>query len=69
MCIRDRLIHGDQPDLSGGIHFVGSARHAVYIEIAAYKKYIEKLRRSMGWPELVPGYFDSIQVDRQGKAA
>lgn len=65
----EALIHGDQPDLSGGIRFVGSARHAVYIEIAAYKKYIEKLRRSMGWPELVPGYFDGIQVDRQGALA
>jgi hypothetical protein len=58
----DKLIREDRPDLSGGIHFIDSDRHKVYIEIHAYKKYVEKLRRQMGWPELKPGFFDAIKL-------
>ncbi|MDX5366141.1 MAG: NAD(P)-binding domain-containing protein, partial [Alphaproteobacteria bacterium] len=36
----DTLVSEDRPDLSGGIKFVGSARHATYVEIDAYRKQI-----------------------------
>lgn len=58
----DRLIATDRPDMSGGIRFVKSARHDAYIEIAAYKKYIEQLRRQMGWPALSPGCFAALRT-------
>ncbi|AXQ28512.1 NAD(P)/FAD-dependent oxidoreductase [Solimonas sp. K1W22B-7] len=57
----ERRLHEDRPDLSGGIRFIDSDRTKGYIEIHAYKKHIEKLRRQMGWPELVPGFFDGVR--------
>lgn len=57
----EQLVRDDKPDLSGGIRFISSDRHKAYIEIHAYKRYIEKLRRRQGWPALVPGFFDAIR--------
>ncbi len=58
----DTLIRDDQPDLTRGIRFVASDRTQGYIEIHAYKKYLETLRRRMGWAGLQPGCFDAIRV-------
>lgn len=58
------LIRDDRPDLSGGLRFADSPRHKAYIEIGAYKRYIEKLRRRMGWPALQPGFFDAVRVHK-----
>jgi len=58
----DRLIAQDQPDLTGGIRFVGSARHAAYVEIAAYRKHMRRLRKQLGWPALAPGCFDQAKA-------
>mgnify|MGYP000098897862 CR=1 FL=1 len=58
----ERHLREDRPDLSGGIKFIESDRTKGYIEIHAYKKYIEKLRGRMGWPELVPGFFDTVRA-------
>jgi cation diffusion facilitator CzcD-associated flavoprotein CzcO len=57
----NRLIKDDWPDLSGGLHFIDSDRHKAYIEINAYKRYIDKLRQRQGWPALAPGYFDALR--------
>lgn len=59
----DSLIASDQPDLRGGIKFVNSARHATYVEISAYRKHMKKLRRKLGWPELVDGVFETLRVN------
>jgi hypothetical protein len=59
----DRLAATDTPDLSGGIRFVASDRHATYVEIDAYRKYMKKLRRKLGWPALEPGAFAAQRVD------
>ncbi|MER5936716.1 NAD(P)-binding domain-containing protein [Streptomyces sp. NPDC001928] len=58
----ERLIRDDRPDLSGGIKFVGSDRHAAYIEVRAYKKYLRSLSRRMGWAPLTPGMFDGVRT-------
>lgn len=47
----DELVKVDEPDLSGGLKFVKSARHEVYLEAHALKTYLRKLRRRMGWGE------------------
>ena len=57
----ERHLLEDNPDLTGGIKFIESDRTKGYIEIHAYKSYIEKLRRKLGWPALAPGFFDSIR--------
>lgn len=64
----DRLAATDAPDLSGGIHFVASDRHATYVEIAAYRKYMRRLRKKLGWPPLEPGDFAVQRVDRNEAA-
>ena len=53
----------DSPDLSGGIHFVASDRHATYVEIDAYRKYMRRLRKKLGWPALEAGAFAAQRVD------
>lgn len=58
----DALIRDDAPDLSGGVRFVDSDRHKAYVEIQAFKNYIEKLRVRMNWPRLKPGFFDAIRA-------
>jgi hypothetical protein len=62
----DALIAEDNPDLSGGLKFVKSQRHEVYLEAHALKSYLKQLRRKMGWPELSETYYDHL---RTGAAA
>jgi cation diffusion facilitator CzcD-associated flavoprotein CzcO len=58
----DRLVAADRPDLTGGIHFVGSDRHATYVEISAYRKHMAKVRTQLGWPDLHDGVFDQLRT-------
>lgn len=58
----DSLIRDDRPDLTGGIHFVGSDRHSTYVEISAYRKHMAKVRKQLGWPDLTDGVFDRLRV-------
>ncbi len=39
----------DRPDLSGGLKYVKSARHATYVKKTAIKRYSERLMEEMGW--------------------
>ncbi|MET8978286.1 NAD(P)-binding domain-containing protein [Streptomyces sp. NPDC004539] len=57
-----KLVREDRPDLSGGIRFVGSDRHAAYVEIRAYRKYLRSLTRRLGWADMSPGMFDGIRA-------
>jgi len=57
----DALIAKDDPDLSGGLKFVKSQRHEVYLEAHALKSYLKRLRRRMGWPELSETTYDSLR--------
>lgn len=63
----DALIASDNPDLSGGLTFVQSQRHEVYLEAHALKSYLKRLRKRMGWPELTETFYDSLR-QQQGSA-
>ncbi|NBM17437.1 NAD(P)/FAD-dependent oxidoreductase [Streptomyces sp. GC420] len=63
-----RIIRSDRPDLSGGIRFIGSDRHASYVEVRAYKKHLRALTRRMGWTGLTPGMFDAARTGAHGRA-
>lgn len=65
----DRLITADRPDLTGGIHFVGSDRHATYVEIDAYRAHMARIRKRLSWPELKDGCFDALRVAASPRAA
>lgn len=65
----NRLIANDRPDLSGGIKFVGSSRHATYVEIDAYRKQMKRIRKRLGWNDLDDGCFDKLRIARARKAA
>ncbi len=55
------LIKAGQPDLSGGLRYVSSPRHAAYVQHDSFRAELEKLRRKMAWPALTPGYFDRLR--------
>lgn len=58
----DQLIQGDEPDLSGGIQFVNSDRHAVYLDARAFLAYLVKLRAELNWPALGDHLYDTLKV-------
>ncbi|HSC83458.1 MAG TPA: monooxygenase, partial [Pseudomonas sp.] len=64
----EQLIAQDNPDLSGGIHFIQSQRHEVYLEVHALKSYLHKLRRRFGWGDLADGYYASLRRTSSGMA-
>mgnify|MGYP003333446995 CR=1 FL=1 len=43
--------YNKNPDLSGGIKFVKSARHEGYVDATSIKKEFLKLIKNMGWAE------------------
>ncbi|WP_308189729.1 NAD(P)-binding domain-containing protein [Streptomyces sp. WAC 00631] len=65
----DRLIAEDQPRLSGGLRFLDSARHRCYVDARAYRRYLAKLRKQMGWRQLAPGMFDHLRVQTHSRKA
>jgi len=48
----EALIKSDDPDLSGGVNYVKSDRHANYINKSAYMKYLKKMDKRMKWTPL-----------------
>lgn len=54
----------DDPDLSGGIDYVDSDRHASYVEIDSYMRYLADLRDRLGWAD-----FDEVSYQRRGSVA
>ena len=42
----------DRPDLSGGIAYLDSPRHANYVNYEAYISYLAELRDRFAWPDL-----------------
>jgi len=56
----DCLIENDTPDLTGGLSFIDSDRHKSYIEINAYKKYLNKVSKKIGWNDLSHDFFEVL---------
>lgn len=52
----------DRPDLSGGINYVDSPRHAGYVGSQAYQSYLAELRDRFGWPDMDDGSFDGSRA-------
>ena len=48
----EQMIKSDDPDLSGGVNYVKSNRHANYINKGAYSKYLRKIDKKMKWVPL-----------------
>ena len=65
----DALISTDCPNLTGGIHFIATDRHATYVDGTAYRKQLKRVRRLLGWPELSPGCFDRLRAAGRAEAA
>ena len=56
LCMR---IQQHTPDLTGGVKYVESDRHATYANIDALKREYKALRKHMEWQEPRVGYFNS----------
>lgn len=55
----------DDPDLSGGIAYVDSPRHASYVESRTYQAYLASLRDRFGWPDVGEESFDRLRAGRE----
>jgi cation diffusion facilitator CzcD-associated flavoprotein CzcO len=58
----NQLVATEQVDLTGGIKFADSARHATYVDSATYRAQLRKLRTRLGWPQLEAGSFASLKA-------
>lgn len=54
------MASSEQPDLSGGIKFAASPRHATYVDSAAYRAHLSKLRTKLGWGQVQAGAFTKL---------
>jgi amino acid transporter len=50
----------DRPDLSGGIDYIDSPRHANYVESHAYQAYLAELRDRFSWNDVDEETFDDL---------
>lgn len=57
----EHLIAHDDPDLTGGINFIKSQRHEVYLEVHALKEQLRKLRQRFAWGDLDDGYYTALR--------
>jgi cation diffusion facilitator CzcD-associated flavoprotein CzcO len=64
----DRMIATEQPDLSGGIRFVGSPRHRFYVDARSFRKELDRVSERMGWDPLRPGVFAELFGGEPSKA-
>ncbi|WP_108976351.1 NAD(P)-binding domain-containing protein [Leptospira ryugenii] len=58
----DQLIEKDFPLLNGGIKYLNTGRHSVYVNQVAYKQYRSKVQKKMGWPEIKSGQFQRSKI-------
>lgn len=63
------MIKTDRPDLSGGVHYLNSARHANYINKDSYKQYLERVWKNMGWPGVSADTFKDSTSDASPEGA
>lgn len=56
-----QLKASDDPDLSGGIAYIDSPRHASYVETGAYTGYLAGLRDRFGWPDPGDRFYDGVR--------
>ena len=61
------MVRDDRPDLTGGVRYVDSARHAGYVEINAFRKQIKRVRRRMGWPDIARGHYERASAQAQAR--
>ncbi len=59
---RQLLIAARQQDLSGGVRYIGSDRHATYVNMEKYRALLDGFAEEMGWGKLRPGYFQQYPV-------
>jgi amino acid transporter len=68
---RDDLLalkRSDFPDLSGGMSYVDSDRHSVYVEIETYVGYLASLRDRFEWADLDAETYATLRTDRAAVA-
>jgi hypothetical protein len=65
----DRLKSEDTPDLSGGIRYLDSPRHANYVNSHAYQTYLAELRDRFDWPDVTETTYMAAHEVRNSPAA
>jgi hypothetical protein len=58
----DQLKRDDLPDLSGGMRYLDSPRHASYVNSHAYQAYLAELRDRFNWPDTTEQTYAAMRV-------
>lgn len=53
---------GPDPDVSGGVRHLASDRHAAYVNLHAYQKAVDSLRKDFAWPAIDDKTFDHLRT-------
>jgi hypothetical protein len=53
---------GVDPDVSGGVKYKDSDRHAAYVQLQAFQKVSKAFRKEMGWPVVDQTMFEHLRV-------
>jgi hypothetical protein len=62
-----RLKSDDTPDLSGGMRYLDSPRHASYVNSQAYQAYLAELRDRFDWPDVTETTYATTHATTHGK--
>ncbi|WP_210592987.1 amino acid permease [Streptomyces sp. GESEQ-35] len=65
----DRLKSDDTPDLSGGMRYLDSPRHANYVNSHAYQTYLAELRDRFDWPYVTETTYSAAPAEQKAPAA
>lgn len=59
--LRQRFASPD-PDVSGGVRHINSDRHAAYVNLHAYQKAVDAMRKEFGWDPIDASSFDGLRA-------
>jgi hypothetical protein len=65
----DQLKRDDRPDLSGGIRYLDSPRHANYVNSHAYQVYLAQLRDRFDWPDITEETYQPVHPEQDSGSA
>jgi Flavin-binding monooxygenase-like len=55
---------GPDPDVSGGVRHQATDRHAAYVNLQAYQKAVDAVRKDFGWPAIDATTFEHLRTKR-----
>jgi hypothetical protein len=67
--VLDRLKREDTPDLSGGLRYLDSPRHANYVNSHAYQAYLAQLRDQFDWSDITEATYPPTNAEQNSPSS